>query len=229
MMKDLVPRRAIYTQGRGNSSYTVPLQPTWESFEATISAGRRSDLRRYKRRAERLGNLQFEAVSPNHHTLDRYLEEFFRVEASGWKGRNGTAILMSPSRFRFFTQYARTIAEQGMLRMYFLRIDGRTAAARFAVECDNRLWDLKMGYDETLSECSPGVLLTQETMCDAISRGLEAYEFLGKAEAWERHWWCEQNFFTSIRIYPFSINGGLSVIRDGYQFASKRVFSRTDS
>ena len=229
LMKDLVPRRALYSQGRGNSSYTVPLQPTWQSFEATISAGRRSDLRRYKRRAERFGDLQFEAVSPNRQALDRYLEEFFQVEASGWKGRSGSAILMSPLRMRFFTEYARTIAEQGMLRMYFLRIDGRTAAARFAVECGNRLWDLKMGYDESLGECSPGVLLTQETMRDAIDRGLEAHEFLGKAEAWERHWPCEQNDLTSIRIYPFSINGGLSVLRDGYQFASKRVFSETNA
>ncbi len=217
----------------GGSSLRVPLKGTWKEFEATISSGRRSDLRCYRRRAERLGEVEFEVVQPEVGTLKPHLDELYRVEASGWKGREGSAILYQPHILRFYTQYAQSAAEAGSLRLFFLRVGGKTVAARMAVEHSNRLWDLRLGYDESFRRCTPGVLLTHETLRYAVERGLEAHEFLGQAEAWERHWPCEEDEYVSMRVYPFSVTGQLSFVQDVYQLAvrdgSKVVQERLNS
>ncbi len=203
----------------GGSSLRVPLKGTWDEFEATVSSGRRSDLRCYRRRAEKLGKVEFEVVQPEVSTLTPHLEELFRVEASGWKGRQGSAILYQPPILRFYTEYAQSAAGTGSLRLFFLRVGGKTVAARMGVEHSNRLWVLILGYDEAFSRCAPGVLLTHETLRYAVERGLEAHEFLGQAEAWERHWPCEEDEYVSMRVYPLSVIGQLSLAQDVYQLA----------
>jgi CelD/BcsL family acetyltransferase involved in cellulose biosynthesis len=207
----------------GASSLRVPLKGTWDEFEATVSSGRRSDLRCYRRRAEKLGKVEFSVVQPEAGTLTPHLQELYQVEASGWKGREGSAILYQPHILRFYTEYAQSAAEAGSLRLFFLRVEGKTIAARMGVEHGNRLWDLRLGFDEAFGRCAPGVLLTHETLRYAVERGLEAHEFLGQAEAWERHWPCEEDEYISMRVYPFSLTGQLSLAQDVYQLALREV------
>ena len=184
-----------------------------------MSSGRRSHLRSYRRRAERLGKVEFEVINPDVDMLTPHLDDLFRLEASGWKGRAGSAALSNPHVHRFYCEYAQSAAQSGMLRLFFLRIDGKSIAARMAVEHGGRLWELKIGYDEAWSNCMPGILLTHETLRYAVERGLEAHEFLGQAEAWERHWPTQEDEYVSMRIYPRAPAGQLSLVRDVGQVA----------
>src|SRR5688500_13837411 len=111
ILRELLPKYFLCVKWNGGVSPWVPLNMAWRDFEANISPGRRSDLRRYWRRAERVGQVEFQVVHPDKDTLIRHLMEVFRVEASGWKGRNGSAILLNPSMERFYNHYARTATE----------------------------------------------------------------------------------------------------------------------
>ena len=224
-LKQALTKGCVRLERDGASSLRIPLKPTWKDFEASISSGRRSDLRRYRRRAESLGEVTFEVVHPDVHTLAGPMEDLLRIEASGWKGQSRTAILSQPRIRNFYESYARSAAEQGMLRFFFLRIDGKIIAGRMAVEHSRRLWDLRMGYDESSCRCAPGVLLTHETLRYAVERGLEAYEFLGRAEAWERHWPCEEDHYVSFRAYPYSLKGQFSFVQDSCRVLSRKAAS----
>jgi CelD/BcsL family acetyltransferase involved in cellulose biosynthesis len=224
-LKHALAKGCVRVERDGASSLRIPLKHTWKDFEASISSGRRSDLRRYRRRAESLGEVAFEAVHPDAGTFAQPMEDLLRIEASGWKGQSRSAILSQPHVRKFYESYARSAAEQGMLRFFFLRVDGKIIAGRMAVEHSRRLWDLRMGYDETWCRCAPGVLLTHETLRYAVERGLEAYEFLGCAEAWERHWPCEEDHYVSLRAYPYSLKGQFSFAQDGCRVVSKKAVS----
>lgn len=224
-LKYSLAKGCVHMERDGASSLRIPLKRTWKDFEASMSSGRRSDLRRYRRRAESLGEVTFEVVHPDVHTLSQPMEELLRIEASGWKGQSRTAILSQPHVRDFYERYARSAAEQGSLRFFFLRIDGRTIAARMAVEHSGRLWDLRLGCDESWSRCAPGVLLTQETLRYAVDRGLDAYEFLGSAEAWERHWPCDEDHYVSFRTYPYSFKGQFAFVQDGCRVAYRKATS----
>lgn len=219
----LLSKTSYCRMSDGGSSPWVPLKSNWAEFEASMSSGRRSDLRRYRRKAERIGEVEFQVVTPTQDTLAPYMREVFRIEASGWKGKAQSAILNCPHLERFYTLYAKAAVELGTFRLFFLKIGGRTAAMRMAVEHGNRLWDLKIGYDPDFRECSPGILMTHETLRYASQQGLSAHEFLGRAEHWETIWTSVANRYVSPRVYPLSFNGGLSVAQDTVRFLSRRA------
>jgi CelD/BcsL family acetyltransferase involved in cellulose biosynthesis len=210
LRKKLEGRIRFPSVSKEDSSVWVPLGPDWARFEASMSSNRRADIRRKRRRAEHLGTVQFQALSPDTSSVLPPLREAFRVEAANWKGRNGSAILTVPRSERFFTDYAQAAARMGILRLFFLTIGGETAAIRIALEHGNRLWDLKVGYDERFQDCSPGVLLTHETLRYGCERGLSALEFMGQAESWEYAWTKETHRYVSLTMNPLSISGGLS-------------------
>lgn len=201
----------------------VPLYREPAEFEHRMSARRRGDLRRYWRRAERMGEVEFQPLTPDEPQAKTALAEMFRVESSGWKGRAGSGILLDPRRQRFYTACGLAAARLGMLRLYFLRIGGRLAAARMAVEHADRLWDLKIGYDEAFAACSPGMLLTHQTLRHAGASGLRAHEFLGRREDWEDAWPNEVRGTTSFWLYPASPAGLAWLGIDAARHAARRM------
>ena len=174
----------------------------WADTEPPLEAGRRSDLRRARRRAEGIGPLSCQIVSPGPSDLDPLLDELFRVESTGWKGRHGTALASDLSRGAFYRRYAAAASRTGVLRLCYLRIGERTAAVQFALEAEGRFWLLKIGYDPAFARCSPGQLLLWETVRYAARRGLRTYEFLGGPEPWIRVWTERIRPCVAVRAYP---------------------------
>jgi len=129
------------------------------------------------------------------------------VEASSWKGRQGTALACDPAQGAFYRRYAAAACRKGILRLCFLRIGDHTAAVEFAVEAEERFWLLKMGYDEAFARCSPGMLLLRETVREAANRGLRSFEFLGFPEGWIRMWTERVRPCLSIWAYPATPSG----------------------
>ena len=172
----------------GNPYPRILLDPGWTNPEQRLSSSRRSLLRRMRRRAEQIGAVTWEVATPERSTLTPLLEEAFRVEAASWKGRDGTALAMSPVKRKFYELYAAAACDDGILRLCFLRIGGRSAAMQIAVETKGGFWLLKIGYDEEFAPCSPGSLLIEETVRYSAARGLASYEFLGSVAEWTRMW-----------------------------------------
>lgn len=215
MLRDkLGTRRMLRTTAREDSSLWVELPGTWGELEKGMSSSRLSYIRRKRRRAERLGQIEFSAFAPEEAAVEPLLDQAFRIEAANWKGRNGTAILLNPVSRRFFTLYCRAAAREGMLRLFFLKIGGEAAAMRMAVVNAGRLWEIKIGYDERFHDCSPGVLLTHETLHYCCDAGLAGFEFLGLAEEWEHAWTERVHHYTSLNLHPPSIGGVLSLSQD---------------
>jgi CelD/BcsL family acetyltransferase involved in cellulose biosynthesis len=204
------PHQAIVKLKNDASTPFILTALSWNEFEKKMSSGSRASLRRKQRQIERFGAVNFDVVFPDTNNLDAYLQEIYRVEVSGWKGRNGTAILSNPFLLRFFTLYAHEAAHLGILRLFFLRINNKAVAVRIAIEYANRLWELKIGYDEEYALYSPGLLLTHKTLQYVFNKGLEAYEFLGNDEPWIRMWTDQMHSYVSIQIYPLTFCGMVS-------------------
>jgi CelD/BcsL family acetyltransferase involved in cellulose biosynthesis len=223
MLQRMNKKRSIIVLTNSTGSPFLPIATTWTEFEANMSSRQRYDLKRAQKRAESLGEVQFEILSPNPEILDCYLEEIVHVEAAGWKGREGTALLFDQRLKYFFYLYSNAISRLGPLRICFLRINSRAAAILLAVQHFNRFWALKVGYDETFSRCSPGVLLINETIRHAYMNGLEAYEFLGSDAPWIHMWTKQEHPYVTARIYPFSMSGQFRLGMDATSAVVKRV------
>jgi CelD/BcsL family acetyltransferase involved in cellulose biosynthesis len=214
-------RGMVRRQPVGGSPW-IPLDDSWADPEMRLEAGRRSDLRRARRHAEKMGGVETAIITPTRAHLPQLLEEAFQVEAAGWKGAHGTALATDPVRGDFFRRYTEQACAKGILRMCMLRIGGRPAAAQIALESGSRFDLLRAGYDEQFSRCSPGMLLTAETIAYAARRGLRAYEFNGDVEPWTRVWTRHEHACCSLRAYPFSPRGAWALLADGGCAAMRR-------
>lgn len=206
-------RAFIVTRPQAAYPY-IPLDPSWETPEQQLNSGRRSDVRRAQRRAEKLGEFVVEVLTPEPDQLDSLLDEAFDVELRSWKGRAGTALSCDPADAEFCREYARAACRQGILRLCFVRIDGRAVAMQIAMVHGGGFWLLKIGYDAEFSACSPGMLLLRESIGYAAREGLDSFEFLGQAEPWIEVWTSYKRRCVALRVYPYNVRGGAALAAD---------------
>jgi CelD/BcsL family acetyltransferase involved in cellulose biosynthesis len=84
------------------------------------------------------------------------VEDFLALEASGWKGRTGTALAAHPAHADFFREMTALMAARGALELTFLEGGGRIAAARCSLVSGDGSFCFKVGFDERLKRFSPG-------------------------------------------------------------------------
>jgi hypothetical protein len=198
-----------------NGSPFIPLDSTWRDPELNFNSGRRSDIRRARRRAESLGEVRAEIHSPRSSTdVAALLDTALAVEASGWKGERGSALAIDGRRGPFFRRYAEKAARLGTLRIALLHVGSQVAAMQIALEAENSFWLLKIGYRGSHAKCSPGQLLMLDTVAYAARRGLATYELLGSAAPWTALWTVEEHPCVAVRAYPFNSRGPRALAHD---------------
>lgn len=165
----------------------IELASDFESFESSLPARRRGKIRRFRRRLEEQGSVSIE-LERGDRDLEALLTEGFALEASGWKGERGTAVLSSPTTVGFYRDVAAWAATRGWLRLWFLRLDGRAIAFAFCLEHGGAHYELKVGFDHAFARFGPGVVLTRARIEHSFSAGLRSYEFLGQPEPHKLDW-----------------------------------------
>ncbi len=83
-------------------------------------------------------------------------ERFLDLEARGWKGAKGTALLQDSGLAAFARTMTRLMARQGKCRVDSLELDGRAVAMAIVLRSGDRAYFWKTAYDETLASRSPG-------------------------------------------------------------------------
>jgi CelD/BcsL family acetyltransferase involved in cellulose biosynthesis len=204
----------------------LPIDSDWDSYWQGLSGRLRQSIRRSRRQLAEMGDVSVEIESGTER-LDELLAEGFEVEASGWKGRSGTAIASDARTLRFYTELARWAAPRGLLTLAFLRVDARALAFHFALECQSRHYLLKPGYDERFRKIGPGTVLLYEMVKRAFTLGLDSYEFLGSDDPHKRRWTSEVHPRVRIQAFASSPMGALDRILQTHRRAlAKRVTSR---
>lgn len=202
-------RRGWVRTEEGVGHPSIELGEKWAEPGGGLSSSRRSALRRSRRKAEQMGEIGVELLTPRAGELEALLEEIWAVEARSWKGEAGTAVVFAPRMRDFFHRYATELAERESLRIDLLRIDGQAVAMQFGMRWRNRHWLFKIGYDEAFKAGSPGQILLSESVAAAARDGLESYELLGSRDAWTDVWTKDVNECVRLIAVPPSIRGAL--------------------
>ncbi len=171
----------------GDRSPYVGVSGSFEDYLASLDRHHVKETLRRRRRLEELGTVEF-SVEDGRERLAELLAEGLPVEASGWKRESGTAIDSRPDTLGFYTEIADWAAGRGILRLAFLRLDGRAIAFELALEEHGVYAILKGGFDIELRRFGPGGLITHDQLERAFSLGLTRYEFLGTDEAYKTVW-----------------------------------------
>ena len=119
------------------------------------------DLRRQRHRMEQHGAVSF-SVAREPEEVAAATEIFLKLEASGWKGARGTALIQSAGDAAFIRRATKALAEQGECEIVTLRAGETPVAAGIVLRHDSRAFFFKLGVDERFAKFSPGVQLTLE-------------------------------------------------------------------
>ncbi len=146
-----------------------------ESFDATLlraMPGKKvKELRRLRRRLEERGPVAMVHATDPRDVRDA-TEAFLTLEASGWKGRNGTAFMQSPGSATFLRSVTRSLAQYGQCRVDLLTVGGQPAAAGIVLGDATMSLYWKTAFDEALASFSPGVQLTLEMSARQVAGGV---------------------------------------------------------
>jgi Acetyltransferase (GNAT) domain len=124
-----------------------------------LGAKKLKELRRQRHRLAEHGEMRFEvARTPAEVTCA--IETFLAVEASGWKGRRGTALVQDDGDASFVRHATVALAETGQCEIISLRAGDTPVAAGIVLRHQDRAFFFKVGIDERFAKFSPGVQLT---------------------------------------------------------------------
>lgn len=161
----------------------------------------RSHLRRARRQLEEQGTLELKHYGAADPAA---LKKFYGLEASGWKGAEGTAIQCDPRTRQFYDSVAQAAARDGYLSLDFLELNGKPIAGHFGFNLRGRYFLAKAGYDEAFRRHGPGQLLVNEILGQTPERGLREFDFVGPATWDESRWASERR--TNYRVFIFRKN-----------------------
>jgi CelD/BcsL family acetyltransferase involved in cellulose biosynthesis len=126
-----------------------------------LGAKKLKELRRKRHRLEEHGPVRFD-VARTPEDVRTALETFLRLEASGWKGKRGTALIQDAGDATFIRRAAPALAETGQCEIISLRAGATPVAAGIVLRHQARAFFFKLGIDERFAKYSPGVQLTLE-------------------------------------------------------------------
>ena len=117
------------------------------------------EMRRQRHRLAEHGAVRFE-VAQSPAEVAAAAETFLALEASGWKGQRGTALIQVEGDAAFIRRAAKALAETGQCEIVTLRAGDTPVAAGIVLRHQTRAFFFKLGVDERFARYSPGVQIT---------------------------------------------------------------------
>lgn len=148
-------RREIHRYDRAMLRSDLTADAYWDTH---VRAKKRKEIRRLQNRLAELGTVESRRLE-RPVDLPQWCAEFLRLEASGWKGQEGTALDCKPADAAFFRSACAAALDAG--RLHFLRIDLDGEAIAMLVNFRHGVgaFSFKIAFDEQYGRFSPGVLI----------------------------------------------------------------------
>jgi CelD/BcsL family acetyltransferase involved in cellulose biosynthesis len=160
----------------------LELTDDWDAlYQTKVSSKRRSSARRRMRQLEERGKVEF-SVARSRIEVEGLLEDAFRLHTLRWAGRPDGSGFATPTGVSFHRAALTALADQGVVRLATMSIDGRAIAFTLAFALAGRLYGYRMAFDPSFAPYSPGVLTLYELLAAASREGLRRVELLGAAD-----------------------------------------------
>ena len=202
------------------SGRRIQIAGTADEWCARLGRSHRKNLSRRARRLEEAfpGQVRYRTVTGT--SAVGMLEEYARLEMSGWKGDSGVALLASPSKMRFYRRLCVRLAERGWLEWHVLEVGGRPAAIDMWVRIGGTLSGLFSTYDEALAPYSPGALRLNRTIEEAFASADVRVVDVITANAWTDQWRMEPYSYYRALV---ATGGPLPLLLDDAAQAARRA------
>ena len=178
----------------------LPVPASSAAFVSGLSQNFRKNLRKQQTKLNQLTSVEhlfLRGRSAESELMDAFLE----LEASGWKGRSGTAIVSQPTVQSFFRSLAAGLAAEEKLEWHFLKSADRLIGAQMGVRCAGVLNLLKIAYDEEYAAVGPGNMLFLGMLEQERGAGRAAEVNCLTDMPWHRNWRMSRRMHLKLTLY----------------------------
>jgi CelD/BcsL family acetyltransferase involved in cellulose biosynthesis len=169
-----------------SSACPVLCLPSSGTIEAHVSSRKRRDITMARNRAGRRGAV--EIVPADRNSALPMLENLFRLHRARWQSRGGAGVLADSRVQRFHRAAVPRLLQAGLLRLCELRIAGDTAGVHYGLQHRVRAFAYISGFDPRYAFESPGTILIEYALNQAISDGAREFHFLRGREDYKYQW-----------------------------------------
>lgn len=184
---------------------SVPLAGRFEEYFQSLTPKLRSNIKRYFKKLAEDGRPPRLLVRSTRGEVEEAVTRYAVLEASGWKGQQGTALGSSDHQQRFYAELLCAAAAEGRARIYELYFGDKLVASRLGYQRGGMLVMLKTTYDETEAKLAPGRVLLHDVLKREFERKeFHSVEFYTDANADLMAWSTRQRWIYHLSLYRHS-------------------------
>jgi CelD/BcsL family acetyltransferase involved in cellulose biosynthesis len=169
------------------SCWRIALPREWDAYLATLSRSHRKQIRRCQERYLARGRTVLRQAA-NPAELARGLDIFHRLHTRRAQSLGRPGCFASPRYSGFIEEVAGELLASGVLRLYWLELDGQAVAVEFQLADGDCVYAYQSGIEPDALVHEPGRLITIATMQQAIAEGRRAFDLLRGDEPYKAHW-----------------------------------------
>ncbi len=179
-----IPVRLPHEYTISDPCVAISLPGDTAQWLAALPHGLRRNLRRYRNRLEQHGSVVFaQHEADSDGTL---MKALFDLHTRRWQLRGGEGVLNSETLEGFHREACSRL--EGLLRFYTMRLDGRIVAIVYGYQHAQTFYSYLGGFDPDLTSFSPGALILQYGIEQAIAEGVLYWDFLRGQESYKFDW-----------------------------------------
>jgi CelD/BcsL family acetyltransferase involved in cellulose biosynthesis len=190
--------------GRGWKAYTsrqpqsvVDLPGSWDAYLKKLSSKERGKIGLRARRLEKKYSVRTRKCAETSE-LESALEALFDLHTRHWRLRGSRGSFQWDARRQFYRALTPLLLARRMLEFWLLELDGRIAAAQFALLYGESAYALQEGFDPEYSTDSIGYVLRAHVLKDLIGRGIRRYDFMFGVDESKLRWGARVQNYLSV-------------------------------
>ena len=202
----------------------VTLAGSFEDYWNARGKNLRGNLKKQRARLEREGVATRMVVERAPAAMAQAVSDYGRLETTGWKGSEGTAVSSGNAQGRYYRAMLEGMAANGAASVYRYYFGEQLVAMDLCVEDGDSLVVLKTAYDESVpSNLSPTLLMREEATRSLFEEGrFSRLEFYGRVMEWHTRWTEEVRTMYHVNYYRWPGLARLHALLDARSEARSR-------
>lgn len=201
LLSALTERECGVSQTPDMNCWSVELPETWEEFLVQQSKSHRKQLRRLEKRVIDSPRAKWHQVKLFDEFQPAW-KTFVDLHQRRRKSLGERGCFASPKWAAFQEEVARQLLREGRLRMSWLELDGRPAAAEYNFAGGRTTYAYQGGLDAERLDEEPGRLSMTRCIQHAIVEGHRKFDLLRGDEPYKAHWRATPKETYHVQVIP---------------------------
>jgi len=160
---------------------------SWESYLASLGSAHRYNFQRRLRNLKKRYDVRLDLIQTEAERCEA-LEALVALHTLRWQDRGGSETFGSAGLLSFYDEVSQLALRRGWLRLFVLRLDGRTAAVLLGYRYGRTFSFYQSGFDPSFAKESVGLVTMGLTIRHALEEGAAEYDLLRGAEPYKFLW-----------------------------------------